>query len=147
MNKAQIFKKAHQAAARCVMFYRRKGEKCDYRVTFAQALKNINTEIKGARSAKRIVEAGFGFENNRGEIRISRPKVDQKILSISEFKTRELKFSGFYDLLDVQFIVSDCALTFKEDTMQGFAESYQNMIEQIKSALDAHIKTVSALIY
>ena len=146
MDKAQILKKAHQAAARCVMFYRRKGEQCDYRVTFAQALKNVYTELKGKRSAKRITEAGFGFES-RGEIRISRPKVDQKILSVGEFKTREFKFSGFYDLLDVQFSVSNCALTFKEDVMQHFADAYPNMIEQIKSALDAHIKTVSALIY
>lgn len=147
MTKAQIFKKAHQAAARCVKFYRRKGEQCDYRATFAQALKNIHTEIKGARSAKRIIEAGFGFENNRGEICVGRPAVEQKILSVGEFKTREWAFSDFYDLLGVRFSVSDCALTFKEDTMQGFAEAYPRMIEQIKSAFDAHIKTVSALIY
>ena len=147
MNKAQIFKKAHQAAARCVMFYRRKGEKCDYRVTFAQALENIYMEVKGKRSAGRIIDAGFGFENNRGEICIGRPKTNQKILSVGEFKTREWDFWGFYDLLRVRFSVSNCAITFEEDIMQGFGESYPNMIEQIKSALDAHIKTVSALIY
>ena len=147
MNKAQIFKKAHQAAARCVKFYRRKGEACDYRVTFAQALKNIHTEIKGARSAKRIIDAGFGFENNRGEICIGRPKTNQKILSVGEFKTREWDFWSFYDLLRVRFSVSNCAITFEEDTMQGFAESYPNMIEQIKSIFEAHIAEVSALIY
>lgn len=147
MNKAQIFKKAHQAAARCVMFYRRKGETCNYGVTFAQALKNIYTEIKGKRSAKRIIDAGFGFENNRGEICIGRPKTNQKILSVGEFKTREWDFWSFYDLFRVRFSVSDCAMTFEEDTMQHFTEAYPRMIEQIKSIFEAHITEVSALIY
>lgn len=147
MNKAQIFKKAHQAAARCVMFYRRKGETCNYGVTFAQALKNVYTEVKGKRSAKRIVDAGFGFEKSSLEVCIARPKTNQKILGVGEFKTREWDFWGFYDLLGVKFSVSNCAIAFKEDVLQHYSEAYKGIFEQIKSIFEAHIAEVSALIY
>lgn len=141
MNCKEIFKKAHMAAARCVAFYRRRGESCDYRVTFAQALKNIYTEAKGERSVNRMLEAGV-VHALREDFGVKRPVEDVPMRGKCF-----LKNFGGWELLQVKFKKDTCSFTYNEEVLEGFSESYPSIFEQIKSVLNSRISELSKFIF
>lgn len=146
MTKQQIFKKAHQAAARCVETCRLKGEVCDYSVTFAQALKNAYAEIKGKRSAERLVRAKLGFENCFGDVML-KPPVPERFIEVSDARGCVTRYGldGYYGALAVRFLTSECRIDMRQGKLEEFSKlSFYN---EIKAMLDEHIESVSALIY